>query len=203
HLAHPQRDLALFRELTGIAQQIEQNLLDPHRVRGERAQVLLGFDDEAVLVFLGELSRGADDFIDKPGQINGFRIEFELAGFDLGEVQYLVDEAKEVGPGGIHTAQRFQRLLRTKPRRVADHHLRQADYGVERGTQLVAHAGEELRLVLARLFELTALVLDFIEQSHVLDGDRRLVGEGREQLDLLVGEWPHGGTVHGHDAYGR
>src|SRR5512132_2313260 len=85
-----------------------------HGVRGERAQVLLGFDDEAVLVFLGELSRGADDFIDKPGQINGFRIEFELAGFDLREVQYLVDEAKEVGPGGIHTAQRFQRLFRAE-----------------------------------------------------------------------------------------
>jgi hypothetical protein len=29
HLAHPQGDLALFRELTGIAQQIEQNLCRP------------------------------------------------------------------------------------------------------------------------------------------------------------------------------
>jgi hypothetical protein len=36
HLAHPQGDLALFRELTGIAQQIEQNLLEPHGVRVEQ-----------------------------------------------------------------------------------------------------------------------------------------------------------------------
>src|SRR5262249_13324063 len=50
HLAHPQGNLALFRELAGIAQEIEQNLLQPHGVRGERAQVLLRFDDEAVLV---------------------------------------------------------------------------------------------------------------------------------------------------------
>jgi hypothetical protein len=38
-------------------------------------------------------------------------------------------------------------------------------------------ASEELRLVLARQLELAALVLDFVEQPHVLDGDRRLVSE--------------------------
>ena len=67
-----------------------------------------------------------------------------------------------------------------------------AEDGVERRAQLVAHVGEELRLVLARLRELAALVLDFVEQAHVLDGDHRLVGEGGDQLDLLVGEGPHG-----------
>ena len=84
----------------------------------------MGFHDEAVLVLLGELSRGADDLIDKRCQVNRLEIEFELAGFDLGEVEHLVDEAKEVGPGGIHTAQRFQRLFRAEARRVGDHHLR-------------------------------------------------------------------------------
>ena len=63
-----------------------------------------------------------------------------------------------------------------------------AEDGVERRAQLVAHVGEELRLVLARLGELAALVLDFVEQPHVLDRDHRLVGEGGDQLDLLVGE---------------
>jgi hypothetical protein len=43
----------------------------------------LGFDNEAVLVLLGKPSRGADDLIDKPGQIHRLGIEFELAGFDL------------------------------------------------------------------------------------------------------------------------
>jgi hypothetical protein len=60
HLAHPRGDLAP-RELTGIDQQIEQNLLEPGGVRVERAQILLGFDNEAVLVLLGELSRGVID----------------------------------------------------------------------------------------------------------------------------------------------
>src|SRR5260221_8299572 len=81
------------------------------------------FDDEAVLVLLGELSRSADDLIDEPCQIHRLGIEFELAGFDLREVQYLVDEAKEVGSGCIHAAQRFQRLFRAEACRIGDHHL--------------------------------------------------------------------------------
>jgi hypothetical protein len=54
----------------------------------------------------------------------------------------------------------------------------------------VAHVGEELRLVLACLRELPALVLDFLEQPHVFDRDYRLVGEGGEQLDLFVRKRP-------------
>ena len=67
--------------------------------------------------------------------------------------------------------------------------------GVERGSQLVAHAGEELRLVLARFSELAALVLDFVEQPHVLDRDHRLVGEGLDKLDLLFGKWLNLGAL--------
>ena len=41
--------------------------------------------------------------------------------------------------------------------------------------------------------------LHLVEQPHVLDRDHRLVGEGRDQLDLLVGERPHlGARQHDH-----
>jgi hypothetical protein len=43
--------------------------------------------------------------------------------------------------------------------------------------------------VLARLFKLPALVLDFVKQPNILDRNRSLVGKCRDQLDLLVGEW--------------
>jgi hypothetical protein len=46
----------------------------------------------------------------------------------------------------------------------------------------------KLRLVLACAFELSALVLDFIEQPHVFDGNCRLVRKRRNQFDLLVSE---------------
>ena len=75
-----------------------------------------------------------------------------------------------------------QRLLRRLAVDAVDDQLGVADDGVERGAQLVAHVGEELRLVLARLGKLPALVLDFVEQPHVLDRDHRLVGEGRRPV---------------------
>src|SRR5215470_7722855 len=75
-----------------------------------------------------------------------------------------------------------------------------AQDGVERRAQLVAHIGEELRLVLAGLFKLAALFLDFVKQPHILDRDRGLVGEGRDQLNLPIGEWPYFRARQNQDA---
>src|SRR5262249_9793842 len=58
----------------------------------------------------------------------------------------------------------------------------------------------ELRFVLTCFLKLPALVLDFIEQSHILDGDYRLVGKGGEQADLLVSERPDGEPHQHNDA---
>ena len=69
-----------------------------------------------------------------------------------------------------------------------EQHLGEADDRVQRRAQLVRHVGEELGLVLVGDLELAALVLDLVEQPRVLDRDHRLVGEGLEQRDVLVGE---------------
>jgi hypothetical protein len=47
----------------------------------------------------------------------------------------------------------------------------------------VAHAGEEVRLVLARLLELLAFLGDLAEQAGVLDRHRGLGGECLHELD--------------------
>ena len=86
-----------------------------------------------------------------------------------------------------HGAHFFRRLAVN----AVDNELGIAENGIERRAQLVTHIGEELRFVLARFLDLPALVLDLLEQPHVLDGDTRLVGEGLRQFDLLVGERPH------------
>ena len=46
--------------------------------------------------------------------------------------------------------------------------------------------------------ELTVLVLDFVEQPHVLDRDHRLIGESSSELDLSVAEPTHG-PAHQHN----
>ena len=79
-------------------------------------------------------------------------------------------------------------LLVELAEQALEQHLGEADDRVERRAQLVRHVGEELRLVLVGDLELAALVLDLAEQARVLDRDHRLVGEGLEQRDLLVGE---------------
>ena len=95
--------------------------------------------------------------------MHGLRIELKFPGFDLRQVEHLIDEAKKVGSSAVHALQWLLRLFGAKARRVRDHHLSQTDNCVERRAQLVAHAGDELRLVLARQCELTALLLDLAE----------------------------------------
>src|SRR5262245_31111354 len=60
HLARPQPDLAFLGELASIAEEVEQDLPQSHWVHGQCAEVLLGVNDEPVLVLLGKLSGGAD-----------------------------------------------------------------------------------------------------------------------------------------------
>src|SRR5262249_40796108 len=94
--ARPQPDLAFFGELAGIAEQIEQDLPQPHGVDCQCAEVLLGVNDDAVLVLLGKLPGGADDLIDQRCELHGLRIELKLSGLDLREVEYLVDKPEQV-----------------------------------------------------------------------------------------------------------
>src|SRR6516165_6706687 len=139
-LACRKLDLAFLGELAGIAQQVEQYLPQPHGVDGQYAEVPLGVNDEAVLVLLGKLSRGADDLIDQRCELHGLWIEFELSGLDLRQIEHLVDEAKKVSAGAVHALQRLLRLFSTEARRVFDHHFGQPDDGIERRAQLVTHA---------------------------------------------------------------
>src|SRR6516162_8959435 len=52
----------------------------------------------------------------------------------------------------------------------------------------MAHIGEELRLVLARLRKLAALVLYLFEETNILDCDDGLIGKRSHQLDLFGSE---------------
>src|SRR5262249_19191788 len=63
HLFDAQLNLALFGELAGIAQQIEQDLPQPHGVDGQGAKIFRAFDQEAILILLRQLPRCADDVL--------------------------------------------------------------------------------------------------------------------------------------------
>jgi hypothetical protein len=86
----------------------------------------------------------------------------------------------------VHASKRLLRFLCAEARSIAHHHLGKTDDGIQRSSQLMAHTGKKLRLMMTRHLELAAFLLYFIEQAHVLDSDGRLIGKGADQLDLLV-----------------
>ncbi len=107
---------------------------------------------------------------------------------DLGEIEDVVDEAEQVPSALVHAPHHVADLLGHLAVNPVEDQLGVAEDRIQRRAQLVAHVGEELRFVPARHFELAALVLDLVEQPHVLDRDCRLVGEGRNERDFLLAE---------------
>ena len=73
HFSRKQRHFALLGKLASVAQEIEQDLSQPHGIDGERAKVLLAFDDEAVVILLGKLPRGVDHLSRSAGPKPPFR----------------------------------------------------------------------------------------------------------------------------------
>src|SRR5262245_65643956 len=66
-----------------------------------------------------------------------------------------------------------------------------AQYGGKRSSELVAHVGHELVLVLAGDLQLSKRLAQLVEQSRVFNGDDGLAGKTLDKLDLLFREWPH------------
>ena len=75
---------------------------------------------------------------------------------------------------------------------------RRLDDGVEHRLEIECRPADDLEhvsgrsLLLAAIRQFARALPHLVEQPHVLDRDHRLVGEGCDQLDLLLGEWPHG-----------
>src|SRR3546814_4329772 len=83
--------------------------------------------------------------LDEGAEVHLLLPELQLAGFDLREVEQIVDEAQQVLPGAVDVL-RVLVVLRVieRPEGLRRHHLGKADDGVERRAQLVAHMGEEI-----------------------------------------------------------
>ena len=153
---HTQRDFAVFGELAGIAQEIEQDLPQAQGIDEERGDIGRAFDKEAVFVLFRQPTRGADHLVDQRGDFHRFQIEVQFSRLDLRQVENLIDEVEEMLAGAMDAAERLGGLFRPKTRRIADHHVGQPDDGIQRRAQLMAHIGEETRLGAAHCFGLIA-----------------------------------------------
>ena len=112
----------------------------------------------------------------------------ELARLDDGQIEDLVDQLQQI-PAGVQDLADALFLRRRRRRRIGLHQLGEAEDGVERRAELVAHAGEEVGL----------------GQIRFLGGG---LGVGQRRLDLVAlrqvaGQFGEAAQIAGLIANGR
>jgi hypothetical protein len=190
-----------LRKLIGVAQEVQKRLAQPHRVGMQRADRAVAMDCDLVPVLRRQRFDRLDNALDQWRKSEGFEIKLHPPGLDLGQVKDIVDQGEQVPGCTEHAIEGLDVLLQRLD--ILPQHLADADDGIERRAQLMAHIGEELRFVLTCIGELAAFFLNFVEQAHVLNRDSGLVGKGHYQLNLPVAEWPYRVSCQSDNAYWR
>src|SRR6516165_8920072 len=175
--------LASIGELDGVADQIDQDLGQAAAVTVARRQFGGHFDFERQLLISSQRFKRAADSLRNILDAVIRQFEYKLAGLDLRQIKHVIDESEQVLAVGLKSFEYSKHLLGRLTISAIRHQFGVAEDGVERRAQLMAHIGEELRFVLARLLKLLALVLDFVEQSNVLDCDRGLIRKSCHKLN--------------------
>src|SRR5262249_51964787 len=144
----------------------------------------LGHQTDATI--LQHWLHGGGRHSDNVVQVEGFGIDLHAAGFDLGEVEKLVDQAEEVFRADQNLLEILLLHISNLPAGSSQNDTGKPDDRVQRRAELMADIGEKLRLVAVGRLKLLVLFLDLLKQSDVLDGDDRLIGKGFYESDLLI-----------------
>ncbi len=181
-----QHDLAALGELDGVGEHVEDDLAEASGVAGDRARQVV-VEGVGQLDALGRRRRGQDveRALDALAEREGLRLELDLAGLDLGEVEDVVDDREQRLGGGVDRLGEVALLL--VERRVEEQ-AAHADDGVHRGPDLVAHGGQEGALGLVGLLGRLLGRAAVLEQPGVLDGDGGLLGKADQEGQVGAGE---------------
>ena len=168
---HMQGHRAFAGELEGIAEQVVEHLLQLGTIGDQGVgHRRVHLDGELQTVFhrhVAEVARHlAGDGID----LHFLAVHVHLAGFDLGQIEDVVDQPQQVGTGVVDDRRGLHFLHIQMPALVLGQLLGQDQQAVERRTQLVRHIGQEVGLVLAGTRQLLCLELGFALQylQHIL-----------------------------------
>ena len=101
----------------------------------------------------------------------------------------------------VHALEHAAHFLRDVAINAVEDEFRIPQYRIQRGAEFMAHVGQELGLVLARDFELMALIMHFVEQPRVLDREHGLSGEGLQQVDGSFGKFSGHFAAYDEGAY--
>src|SRR6202008_5116110 len=130
-------------------------------------------------------------FLEHGLALDRLEAELDLAVFDLGEVEQIVDQREQVLAARLYRLQLLLLVGVERPRQLHQQRAGEADDRVERRAQLVAHGGEEAILRQVGALELEVLLLqralEALALADVADrarDERALLGLERAQADL-------------------
>ena len=146
--AHAGRDRAAGRrELDGVGEEVEQHLLERAFVAHQRRQAWLDLGGEHDVGLLGPAAHQGQAFLDCGVERHALLAQLEFAGFELGEVENVVDQVEQVAAAGVDVLGVVGVFLQAhRTEHLVLDHFREADDGVQRRAQFMAHIGQELGL---------------------------------------------------------
>ena len=121
----------------------------------------------------------------KRAELDRFRREREPAGLDARDIEHFVDEREQMSSGARDV---LDALGLARRRLVELEELGEAEDGVERRAQLVAHAREEFALRAVRRLGLLARQADAGLRALALDRRGQHVGHGLQEIDVVLHE---------------
>jgi len=139
---HPEGDFPALRELEGIAHEIEDDLAQPRRIAADRGgHVRRHVIGQLEALLMGARRQRAHGLVQGVAQVEVDRLDVELAGLDLGEVQDVIDQCLQRVRGDLHRVQAFSLLGRQLG---AQRQLGHPDDPVYRRADLVAHVRQKV-----------------------------------------------------------
>jgi len=141
--AYRDHDLALFRELDRVADQVHEHLAQAGRVAAHRARhVGCHFREQLEMLFARPHGEQAGRGVHHLRYVERDRFELQVLGFDLGVVEDVVQDHQERFRRRAYQLQGAALLGRQLG---IEDQLHEAEHGVHRGADLVAHVREERR----------------------------------------------------------
>ena len=140
------RELAVLGKLAGIAENIEKALLHLGAVSAHAANFSCHTKLERVAVFGHQGRYDRSHFVEKRRNVDLLNENFHLAGFNLREVEDVIDQAQQMTAGTFDFLEVGDKLLLAAVGRVFLKDLAVTNDRIERGAQFVTHIGQELAL---------------------------------------------------------
>jgi hypothetical protein len=195
--AQAQHDLAGLGELDRVARQVDEDLLQPHRVADNAARQVRRHVEQHFHVLAADAG-GQDhrELAQQPVDAHGLRVELHLACFDLGVVEDVAEQAEQRARGTLGLAGVVE-LARVELGLLQE--LQHAEHRVHRRADLVAHVGEKLALRFGRALRLLG---GAHEVGHVEaeDGGVAVVQAALDDAQPAAGLALAGAELHGAGA---